>query len=592
MAELLVKNLDVVFLIYGASFLVMAIVILAQPRHESNFKLAGIIWLLAGFGISHGINEWLDMFVIIKNFNSQLFNFIRTALLTVSFVFLFEFGRKLAVLELKRFFTGWFTIVLSSAVIILILTSTEDKTIWPRYLLGLPGGILASWGIIRYYYSNKRSLKLFKIGNYFIFAGISLGAYGVLAGIVVPRADFFPASSINNASFLNIFKIPVQAFRAICASILAWAVYNILGVFKHELISSLKNSLQQIAAAKDFTEDILASLFDALFVFDASSRIKLVNETTCQMLGYEKNELMNMSVKQLFEEEAPFATGKFKKLLEDGDLKNYELVCISKSGEKIPLLFSETIMKNSKGEFLGIVGIGKDLRELNVLREKLTRAEKLAAMGKIAGIISHEFKNHLGVIRNAVYFLKIKLAEADSKIINNLTILEQQAVESNNLIDNIMIFGATKQLQMQPIDLKSILSGAVNNIRLAQDVRITIQIEEKLPEIMADKVKIIQVFSNIIKNALEAMRGKGELLIRVFSGNDYVEVVFTDSGPGISQEIKRKIFEPFFSTKPLGMGLGLTTSNFIIEVHGGVMEIDNASDKGAVVKIKLPTKRG
>ncbi len=109
---------------------------------------------------------------------------------------------------------------------------------------------------------------------------------------------------------------------------------------------------------------------------------------------------------------------------------------------------------------------------------------------------------------------------------------------------------------------------------------------------MADKVKIIQDFSNIIKNALEAMRGKGELLIRVFSGNDYVEVVFTDSGPGISQEIKRKIFEPFFSTKPLGMGLGLTTSNFIIEVHGGVMEIDNASDKGAVVKIKLPTKRG
>ncbi|MBU4252936.1 MAG: hypothetical protein KKC39_04865 [Candidatus Omnitrophica bacterium] len=464
--QFLIRNLDIVYLIYGFSFMILAVAISVQPYRKSNFKIAGIIGILAAFGFTHGLNEFLNMIQIIKGSGAPSWHIARTTVLTLSFIFLFEFGRSLIALSKKNFFKRRVTVIFSLFVFFLIFTSQHESSIWPRYILGFPGGIMTAAGFILYYKTNQTILELFKARTslYFLTAAMAAGVYSVLAGLIVPKADFFPASFLNNVSFLNLVGIPVQVFRTICACLISWSVFNILHIFNWEIISKLKS-----------------------------------------------------------------------------------------------------------------------------LQERLIAHERLAAMGKAAGAIGHEFKNQLGVMRNSIYFLNMNLANTGEKIKKHLTILEEQVIETNRTIENILSFAATKRLEFEPLNLKELLAHSISNLQVPEEIDLEMRLPFDTWEIKADKIQINRVFINIIINALEAMNNKGKLSITASKDEKFTTVVFQDSGPGIKEENKARIFEPFFSTKSSGMGLGLSTSKAAIEAHGGQMEIASAYGQGTAVTIKIPT---
>ncbi len=464
--QFLVRNLDIVYLIYGFSFMILAVAILVQPRRKSNFKIAGIIGMLAVFGFTHGLNEFLDMIQIIKGPGAPSWHTARTTILTFSFIFLFEFGRNLIALSKKNFFRRRVTVGLSLFVFFLIFTSGYESSIWPRYILGFPGGIMTAAGFILYYKANQKILELFKARTYlyFLTAAMATGIYGVLAGLIVPKAGFFPASFLNNVSFLNLTGIPVQIFRTICACLIFWSVFNILRIFNWEI------------------------------------------------------------------------TSKFK-----------------------------------------------------ILQEQLIAQERLAAMGRVTSVIGHELKNQMGVLRNSIYFLSIKLANTDERIKKHLTILGEQVIEINRIIENILSFAVTKRLESEPLNLKELLARAINNLQVPEGIALEAHLPDGTWVIQADKMQINRVFINIMINALEAMKDKGKLSITASRDEKFTTVVFQDSGPGIKEENKARIFEPFFSTKSSGMGLGLAISKAAIEAHGGQMEITSVSGQGTAVTIKIPT---
>lgn len=590
LAEILRRNLDVVFLIYGAAFFAMGIAIIMKQRQESVFSLANILWLLAGFGIIHGINEWLDMFNIIKKYDSDAWGIARVSVLTLSYIFLFEFGRRLVSLSSRRFLNKWATLCLCFIISVLVFSVECEQSIWPRYLLGFPGALLAAYGFILYYRSNKSVLNLFNVRKYFITAAVFAGIYGILGGLITPRAGFPPASIINTGSFLHLFGVPVQVFRAICAVVLAWSVCNILNIFDWEVIGELKNSLQEVTTAKAYVDNIIKSIVDILLVVDSEARIKLANEAACQVLGYARADLLGRQAQEIFADTGLFDGVKLNKLAESGQLKNYELTCLSKDKERIPVLFSGSAIKDLSGESTEVVIVGRDLRQLRSLQERLAWTEKLAAMGKVAGIIGHEFRNQLGVIRNSVYFIKMKLPDKDEKIKRHLDILEQEVREADRIVENILTFSRRKQPELRNVDLENLLLSMANKMRIPSGVIVTYQIAADLPNIQADDLQLSRVFMNIILNASEAMGGRGELIIKAQAENEYINLTFKDSGPGIKEEDKKHIFEPFFSTKPQGTGLGLATSKVIIEAHGGNIDIESSPGAGAAVKIKLLIK--
>jgi hypothetical protein len=235
LSQWVLHNMHVVFFVYGLSFLVMGIVIFSQPIKDRRYHLANISWLLAMFGITHGINEFLDMLTIIKGRN-PIFDPARSGLLIFSFIFLFEFGRQLFIIttpkhELLRglgtYLNRWISGVIGISILILSISSVhfwETCTILARYFLGFPASLLTGFGFILYYRHEKEALEFLNVKALFSWAALSFIVYGFLSGLIVPKGNFFPSSRFNEAMFLSAVKIPVQVFRTCCAVVVTISI--------------------------------------------------------------------------------------------------------------------------------------------------------------------------------------------------------------------------------------------------------------------------------------------------------------------------------------------------------------------------------
>ncbi|TBR16493.1 PAS domain S-box protein, partial [bacterium] len=257
------------------------------------------MWLLAGFGIAHGVNEWLDLLSHVNRAPTGMLKYPRSALLFLSFIIFFEFGRRLINLKQKNLIRGWITVFISLLTAMLIFFIREGVNVWPRYFLCLPGGFLIAAGTISYYQNNKNILSTIAVKKYFYSFAIVVFAYGVLGGLVVSDAGIFPANLINNSWFMARTGFPVQFFRALCAIIMSWSVWHMLGIFNWETSEKLKKNLNEMNSIKAYLDNIIKSIPDSLIVFDADCKIKMVNNVACSLLGYSEKELISMPIEHL-----------------------------------------------------------------------------------------------------------------------------------------------------------------------------------------------------------------------------------------------------------------------------------------------------
>jgi signal transduction histidine kinase len=233
-------------------------------------------------------------------------------------------------------------------------------------------------------------------------------------------------------------------------------------------------------------------------------------------------------------------------------------------------------------------GLEKAHAELKSAQSQLILAEKFAAMGKIAGIVSHEFRNQLGVIRNSAYFLKMKLRTEDEKIRNHLDILEKEIQETDRIVENILSFARRNEPAFQPVDLRRVLAASVERASAPPGIRLVTKVRGDLPLIQGDEVLLGRVFVNVILNAIQAMKDSGRLTVQAARAGSFIQVEIEDTGPGIKEEDKERVFDPLFSTKTHGTGLGLATARAIAEAHGGTIELESHFGRGTKVVVRLP----
>jgi len=298
-AEFFSRNLDLVYFFYGLAFVIMGISISIYPRKNTGFKISGIIWLLAGFGIIHGINEWLDLLFHTSRISAGVLKYPRSAFLFLSYILFFEFGRRLINLKQNKLIGGWVTVSLSLLTAVFIFTIREGENIWPRYFLCLPGGLLVSLGTVLYYRNNRSILHAVTGRRYFYSFAAAVFFYGLLGGLISSKAWFFPANLINNSWFMDLTGLPVQFFRALCAVIMAWSTWHIIGIFNWETSERLKKNLNDINSIKAYLDNIIKSIPDSLIVFDVDCKIKMVNGVACSLLGYSEKELIGMPVEDI-----------------------------------------------------------------------------------------------------------------------------------------------------------------------------------------------------------------------------------------------------------------------------------------------------
>lgn len=226
------------------------------------------------------------------------------------------------------------------------------------------------------------------------------------------------------------------------------------------------------------------------------------------------------------------------------------------------------------------------------LEEKLQRAEHLSSIGEMTAGISHEIRNPLGIIRSSAELLKKKMNKTGQPV-TIIDIILEESIRLNNIIRDFLDFAKPMTPLLKPCYVDKVIEKNIDY--LAQQIKendfhIEREFAQPIPEIMADAEKLYQAFLNIILNAFQAMSPGGKLKIELFFENDYIIIFFHDQGKGIPEESLKKIWNPFFTTKEMGTGLGMGIVKNIIESHHGKIEVYNRDSGGITVKISLPSK--
>ena len=230
-------------------------------------------------------------------------------------------------------------------------------------------------------------------------------------------------------------------------------------------------------------------------------------------------------------------------------------------------------------------------RELREAQEQLLQKEKLAIIGQLASSMGHELLNPLGVISNAVYFLKMSQPDANDKTREYLDTIENQINISNKIVTDLLDFTRIKPAKREAVSVSQIVEQALDRFPPPEFIQVFLDLPNNLPEVYADPQHVIQVLGNLTLNACQAMGQPGGVLtISAKAQNELVGISVGDTGIGISPENMKKLFEPLFTTKPKGIGLGLAVSRKLIEANDGRIEAETEEGKGSTFTVYLPTK--
>jgi PAS domain S-box-containing protein len=354
----------------------------------------------------------------------------------------------------------------------------------------------------------------------------------------------------------------------------------------------MAEDLRNTTVSRDYIDNILKSIINALFVADHDMKIKTVNRAMTELLGYTEDELIGKDINLILpkEEIIPFSGSRFQKLLKENLVRHDDMFYLAKSGEKIPVSFFGSAISDKEGKIVGMVGVANDIRQLKDLQEKLVRSEKLAVVGKLGGSMAHELRNPLGAIKNSVYFLRMRLSQSlkDKKINEYLDVLDREINISNKIITDVLTFSRVAEPKSTKIDINNVLGEALPMVEIPENIKVVKNINKDLPHILADGEQLRHVFSNIILNAVQSMPKGGTLTITGASKDDFLEIGFSDTGEGIPKENLKRIFEPLFSTKIRGTGLGLLICQNFIELHKGSINVESEVGKGTKFIVKLP----
>jgi len=356
----------------------------------------------------------------------------------------------------------------------------------------------------------------------------------------------------------------------------------------------------------DHEKDFLDNIIDSVIVVDKEGKVREVNQVTLKLLGYKRREeIIELAFEKICKN---FSVAGLKDKL---PLAEQELIYLNKEGEKIPvsvnittrifypddIIFMARDISKIKDLISDLTQSQKELKasyeQLEAGKDDLVRSEKLAYTGRIAASIAHEIRNPLTNVSMSVQQLK-KGNKIKQDSFKHIEIVERNIERINFLITELLNSARPVKLNLKACNihkfLKEVLESHKTKIDL-QRLKVIKNFSPQAPILTIDQEQMQRAFTNLINNAIEAMPRGGTLTILTELNGNYFLVKIKDTGKGIPEKDIIRIFDPFFSTKTQGVGLGLTICYGIIVSHGGTIEVESKYKKGSLFTVSLPIEQ-
>ncbi len=421
----------------------------------------------------------------------------------------------------------------------------------------------------------------------------------ISASIVLNRRASYYAASLSSIlyglliEFQYYYQIPTSIgivfgskdfLYNVFTHIMGFYLVAFLSGYLSERLLAATKTLQKketyIDNLRALSKDVIESMPSGVFTTDLNWRIVTFNSTAQRITTRVPEEVIGKTPQDIF---------SFLK-----DIKEpWERIegQIQHSGETIHIGIRFSLLKNSVGTPIGMIGIFQDLTQVKAMETEMQKKEKWAFIGELSALIAHELRNPLASLKASIEMLQEKkVSEQHSEQLMSIALSEMDRL--NGIITDFLIYAKPQQLSKDSFDLHKSLRDLCILLRSLKKDKGDIRISENFSGelfVTADSKQLQQVFLNLGINAVDAIAGAGEVAISTAMKDGVVEILFKDTGNGISKENIEKIFLPFFTTKEKGTGLGLAISQRVTEEHGGRIKVESHGiGTGAAFRVILP----
>lgn len=355
-----------------------------------------------------------------------------------------------------------------------------------------------------------------------------------------------------------------------------------------------KQAEEKIRVASLYSRSLIEASLDPLVTISVDGKITDVNKATELATGCSREELIGSDFSNYFTEPEEAAAG-YKQVFTEGFVVDYPLAIRHKSGKVTEVLYNASVYRNVEGQVEGVFAAARDITERKKLEKMLQESERLAAIGSTAGMVGHDIRNPLQAITGDVYLLESEVSslpegEAKDNMKESLEGIDQNVQYVNKIVQDLQDYARPITPVVTETNLETLFEDMLKN-GVPENIEASLRVEKKAKKIVTDTQLLKRVLSNLVSNSLQAMPNGGKLMVRAFRDVGDTVITVEDTGGGIPENVRSRLFTPLFTTKSKGQGFGLPVVKRMTEALGGTVSFESELEKGTKFIIRLPTPK-
>jgi two-component system sensor histidine kinase PilS (NtrC family) len=373
-----------------------------------------------------------------------------------------------------------------------------------------------------------------------------------------------------------------------------WA-YSAMKILAFYLTAFLSGYLSnRIGTLQSIQHNILNSFSSGFISLDRDLKVTFFNSAAAALLRRPRSGCIGQDVSTIFPTDNDEANPLRDAIVNAKECQGKEMLVSRGDGVQIPIGITASMLKDQNGRPTGSMASFVDLTEMKRMEDKLRRADRLAAIGEMSASLAHEIRNPVAAIRGSVQEMSenLELIGTNARLMD---IVIKESDQLSKIISSFLKFVNINTIEKAPFEVSEVLEDAVRTVQeqCARNGHIHFEIEcpDSVDRVMGERLQIREVLVNLIQNSIDAMPAGGILRAWIDEVEDpaaQVSIHIRDSGAGIPEAELKKVFDPFYTTKPQGIGLGMAIAHKVITGHGGSIDLESVEGDGTMVTIELP----